>query len=52
MKNERWTEDLYLYRMKSAPPKMEGFQEYITLYFAEKDEKYLGWFFHYYTMNR
>lgn len=48
MKNERWTEDLYLYRMKSAPPKMEGFQEYITLYFAEKDEKYLGWFFHYY----
>lgn len=48
MKNENWTEDLYLYRMKPAPPKMEGFQEYIALYFAEKDEKYLGWFFHYY----
>lgn len=48
MKNEKWTEDLYLYRMKSAPPKMEDFQEYIALYFAEKDEKYLGWFFHYY----
>lgn len=24
------------------------FQEYISLYFSEKDEKYLGWFFHYY----
>ena len=48
MKNEKWTEDLYLYRMKPAPPKMEDFQEYIALYFAEKDEKYLGWFFHYY----
>lgn len=34
--------------MKPAPPKMEDFQEYIGLYFAEKDEKYLGWFFHYY----
>lgn len=42
MKNEKWTEDLYLYRMKPAPPKMEDFQEYIALYFAEKDEKYLG----------
>ena len=48
MKNEKWTEDLYLYRMKPAPPKMEDFQEYIALYFAEKNEKYLGWFFHYY----
>ena len=48
MKNERWTEDLYLYRMKPAPPKLEDFQEYIALYFAEKDEKYLAWFFHYY----
>lgn len=48
VKNEKWTEDLYLYRMKPAPPKMEDFQEYIALYFAEKDEKNLGWFFHYY----
>lgn len=37
MKNERWTEDLYLYRIKPAPPKMEDFQEYIALYFAESD---------------
>lgn len=48
MKNEKWTEDLYLYRMKPAPLKRDDFQEYIALYFAEKDEKYLGWFFHYY----
>lgn len=48
MKNDRWTEDLYLYRIKPAPPKMSDFQEYISLYFTEKNEKYLGWFLHYY----
>lgn len=48
MKNDRWTEDLYLYRMKPAPPKVDDFQEYIVPYLAEKDEKYLGWFLHYY----
>ena len=46
MKNDRWTEDLY--RMKPAPPKVEDFQEYIALYLAEKDEKHLNWFLHYY----
>ena len=34
--------------MKPAPPKVDDFQEYIALYLAEKDEKYLGWFLHYY----
>lgn len=48
MKNEKWTEDLYLYRMSPAPPKKDDLQEYIALYFAEKDDKYLNWFFHYY----
>lgn len=48
MKNEKWTEDLYLYRMKPAPPKKDDLQEYIALYCAEKDDKYLQWFFHYY----
>ena len=38
MKNEKWTEDLYLYHMKPAPLKRDDFQEYIALYFAEKDE--------------
>ena len=48
MKNTRWTDDLYLYRMKPAPPKLDSFQEYIALYCTERDEKYLAWFFHYY----
>ena len=48
MKNTRWTDDLYLYRMKPASPKLDSFQEYVALYCAEKGEKYLGWFFHYY----
>ena len=48
MKNNRWTEELYLYRIKPAPPKMSDFQVYIALYFAEKDEKFLSWFLHYY----
>lgn len=48
MKNEKWTEDLYLYRMKPAPPKKDDLQEYIALYCAEMNDKYLSWFFHYY----
>ncbi len=48
MKNEKWTEDLYLYRMKPAPPKKDDLQEYIALYCGEKDDKYLNWFLHYY----
>ena len=48
MKNTRWTDDLYLYRIKPAPPKLDSFQEYIALYCTERDEKYLAWFFHYY----
>ena len=27
---------------------MADLQQYISLYFAEKDEKYLKWFLHYY----
>lgn len=34
--------------MSPAPPKKDDLQEYIALYFAEKDDKYLNWFFHYY----
>ena len=48
MKNNHSTEDLYLYRIKPAPPEVDDFQEYIAIYLAEKDEKYLGWFLHYY----
>lgn len=45
VKNEKWTEDLYLFRMKPAPPKKDDLQEYIALYCPEKDEKYLNIFF-------
>lgn len=48
MKNEKWTEDLYLYRMKPAQPKKNDLQEYISLYRTEKDDKYLSWFLYYY----
>ena len=43
-----WERDLYIYRLDPAPPKYENFQTYFDLYFAEKDEKYLSWFLHYY----
>lgn len=53
MKNNDWKQDLYRYRLTPAPPKKDDFQEYIALYFAEKDEKYFTWFLHYYepTLN-
>jgi len=47
MKNDDWKQDLYRYRLTPAPPKKDDFQEYIALYFAEKDETYLSWFLHY-----
>lgn len=42
-----------LYRLSPAPPKKDDLQAYIDLYLAEKDEKYLSWFLHYYepTLN-
>ena len=53
MKNDDWKQDLDRYRLAPAPPKKDDFQDYIDLYFAEKDEKYLSWFLHYYepTLN-
>ena len=48
-----WEMDLCVYQIHPVPPKKEDLQEYIDLYFAEKDEKYLSWFLHYYepTLN-
>ena len=43
-----WEKDLHIYRLDPAPPKYENYQEYFDKYFAEKDEKYLSWFLHYY----
>lgn len=45
---KEWEKELYIYRLSPAPPKKDNFQEYIDLYFAENDEKYLMWFLHYY----
>lgn len=42
-----WEKELYIYKQNPAPPKMH-LQEYIELYLAEKDDKYLNWFLHYY----
>lgn len=41
-------QDLYIYKIYPVPPKTEDLQDYIDLYFAEKDDKYLMWFLHYY----
>ena len=43
-----WEKDLHIYRLDPAPPKYENYQEYFDKYFAERDEKYLSWFLHYY----
>ena len=43
-----WEKGLHIYRLDPAPPKYESYQTYFDLYFAEKDEKYLSWFLHYY----
>lgn len=45
---KEWEKELYIYRLNPAPPKKDDLQEYIDLYFAENDEKYLMWFLHYY----
>lgn len=41
-------QDLYIYKTYPVPPKTEDLQDYIDMYFAEKDDKYLMWFLHYY----
>ena len=50
---KEWQKELYIYRLTPAPPKKDDLQEYIELYLAEKDDKYIAWFLHYYepTLN-
>lgn len=43
-----WEKELYIYRLNPAPPRKADLQEYIDLYIAENDEKYISWFLHYY----
>ena len=45
---KNWEQDLYIYQMYPVPPKKDDLQEYIDLYIAEQDDKYLMWFLHYY----
>lgn len=49
---KEWEKELYIYRLDPTPPK-KNLQEYISFYLAEKDEKYLSHFLHYYerTLN-
>ena len=43
-----WEKELYIYRLDPAPPRKKDLQEYIALYCAEKDDKHLAWFLHYF----
>ena len=45
---KKWEQDLYIYQIHPVPPKKDDLQEYIDLYIAEQDDKYLMWFLHYY----
>lgn len=50
---KEWQKELYIFRLTPAPPKKDNLQEYIALYLAEKNDKYIAWFLHYYepTLN-
>ena len=48
-----WQEQLRVYRLSPAPPKMDDLQTYIDMYLSKKEDRYLLWFLHYYepTLN-
>lgn len=50
---KEWEKELQIYRLTPAPPKENDLQKYILNYLAEKDDKYISWFLHYYerTLN-
>lgn len=45
---KKWEKELQIYRLTPAPPKENDLQKYILNYLAEKDDKYISWFLHYY----
>lgn len=45
---KEWKKELQTYRLTPAPPKENDLQTYILRYLAEKDDKYIAWFLHYY----
>ena len=50
---KEWEKELVIYRLTPAPPKENDLQKYILNYLAQKDDKYISWFLHYYerTLN-
>ena len=50
---KEWEKELYIYRLTPAPPKEYDLQRYISNYLAQKEDKYISWFLHYYerTLN-
>ena len=50
---KEWEKELHIYRLTPAPPKENDLQKYISNYLAQKGEKYISWFLHYYerTLN-
>ena len=50
---KEWEKELVIYRLTPAPPKENDLQKYILNYFAQKEDKYISWFLHYYerTLN-
>lgn len=50
---KEWEKELYIYRLTPAPPKENDLQKYILNYLAQKEDKYISWFLHYYerTLN-
>ena len=45
---KEWEKELEIYRLTPTPPKENDLQKYILNYLAEKDDKYITWFLHYY----
>ena len=50
---KEWKKELIIYRLTPAPPKENDLQKYILNYLAQKEDKYISWFLHYYehTLN-
>ena len=50
---KEWEKELVIYRLTPAPPKEYDLQKYILNYLAQKEDKYISWFLHYYerTLN-
>ena len=50
---KEWEKELHIYCLTPAPPKENDLQKYISNYLAQKEDKYISWFLHYYehTLN-